>query len=339
MSHKIAWVYLGLMVTFHPIFAQALEECSDSQIIRMVCGDPSSPVTDRRDDTGVGKTSEDIGRNFTRVRSKDVNVSSDAYKRFSRVYEEVVETYRQISENLPFASRTWMSLRLSKLAKTPSREDLKANRLYVVLGLGGSMYLGNEDYTKLSAFILNQTDLSETELFNMIAHEVGHGLDPEAYLQVVRTFRGNKREDVMDKEVQDCFLKSFPKGTSPSTEDYADWLASNALSKFIDSSPLKTDRARRALVSAVFYCPHRKLLNKAEDGSIYLLGGFLDGHGSPVQRILTTVSQPSTLAALGCSAAIRISKTRELLRACSLNDVRGPVSASPADPGKVLPAP
>lgn len=237
----LTFLFIVLIMVSHPASAKELVECTDLRIAQLICGDVAHPVIDRRDDTGFGKTMEDIDESFTRLSSKDVSVSLQAFERFIRTYENVIQAYQELSQDLPFALRTWMKIRLAKLAKPPTREDLKANRLFVFLQHGGSTYLIQDDYAKLSAFVLNKTDLSETELFMLISHEIGHGLDPEAYFKNVRLFRSNRRVDVVGKEVQACFLKGFPKSSSPSPEDYADWLSSNALTKFIESARLSTD--------------------------------------------------------------------------------------------------
>ena len=287
-----------LMFTLGSSTAHALDSCTDREVIRRVCQPSPGP----RDDSGVGKTIGEIGALKERFRLSARQVSPEAYLRLERIAGDVISAYEEVVDGFPAEDRLWHRIRLGGF-KLPSREELSVSGISAALVGPDGTYSFFKDTIELTPIILNDPEISETELATVIAHEMGHFLDPEAFTYTQIPFRKNARLSDLSQELNACFEKNFvPKyfRRSATFEQYADWMAAQAMRLYVRRESDPETRRARAINTAYFFCNKgtSKIWGPVDKFDFYV---GLDAHPFGNMRIIAFMNNPDSLGAIGCA--------------------------------------
>jgi hypothetical protein len=301
---KISLAVFVLLLGWQSSFA-ALRNCTDVQIIEMVCG------TQHPDSTGASVSMSD----FT---VHETTVSENAYQKFLSAFHEVVEAYDELFAQLPEKNDgLYLSNRLNALTP-PTKAYLDTNPISAFITGANGTYSYIDEQISLTPTILNVTKMSQVELEMFIAHELGHYLDPDMVMMRQIPFMKSLRPQVFSQGYNSCFKNNFREwsGRKPSTEDYADFMASQVAAHFARSSD-ENDRLAKTLNLAYSFCPseHKTIKSESPD-----FGTNLDDSHAPSQeRILTYLRDPEILRTMGCEAEIVRAQTGRAIESCQIS--------------------
>jgi hypothetical protein len=282
----------ALFVAAVPSLALALPVCTTSQVVARICSSRPS------DDTGIGKQFGDFGGVRTELSRRGRQVTPEAYARFVKVFKAAARSYLRLSFELSDRDRQWIQSRLAEL-KLPTRDQLSKNPLMAVLEGANANYSPFSNRISVTPMILNSPKLSSSELLIIVAHELGHYLDPSASKNLLH--RAKTRLRYLDPSTPECFTEDFRQGngsrTHPGIEDFADWMATHVIDDYVTQAPSEELARQRLLTSVYVFCDD-------EHDWLQKLESILDTHSSGKQRILTFMNSPRELALIGCGSTI-----------------------------------
>jgi hypothetical protein len=297
MKYFVLFSFIALNALAH--LAQAdLPNCTDTQVVEAVCGDNFG--AHHQDDTGTGISFHDFKNATPGIQTK---ITDEGYLRFKNAFAKVIEAYRQIIPQISDGNdRLFLTSQLNKV-RTPSHRHLNTNPLSSWLLGANGMYNPVLHEIMITPEILNAPGLSSIELEMLIAHELGHYMDPNQHpLNMLTHLTLDPREKVLSAAYNSCFEKDFSLWPhSPTFEDYADWMASKVAPVLAASSDAATYLSR-ALNLGYVMC-EKTTPSNLED----LLSGKIgpeDAHSVWPDRILTFLKDPKLLEAIGCGQTI-----------------------------------
>jgi hypothetical protein len=279
--------------------AQAdLPNCTDTQVVEAVCGDQFG--AHHQDDTGTAISFQDFKTATQGIQTK---ITNDGYLRFKNAFAKVIEAYRQIVPQISDGDdREFLTTLLNKV-RTPSKRHLNTNPLSSWLLGANGMYNPVLHEIMITPEILNAPNLSSIELEMLIAHELGHYMDPNQHpLNMLTHLSTDPREKVLSASYNSCFEKDFSLWPHPPTfEDYADWMASKVAPVLASDDDSKTYLSR--VLNLGYVMCEKTTPSNLED----LLSGKIeptDAHSVWPDRILTFLKDQKLLETIGCGPTI-----------------------------------
>jgi hypothetical protein len=297
MKYFVLLSFIALNAFAH--LAQAdLPNCTDTQVVEAVCGD--SFGEHHQDDTGTAISFHGFASATQGIQTK---ITDAGYLRFKNAFARVIEAYRQIIPQISDGDdRLFLTSLLNKV-RTPSKGHLNTNPLSSWLLGANGMYNPVLHEIMITPEILNAPDLSSIELEMLIAHELGHYMDPNQHpFNWIDHLSLDPREKVLSASYNSCYEKNFSLWPqSPTFEDYADWMASKVAPVLAASSDSKTYLSR--VLNLGYVMCEKTTPSKLED----MLAGKVspeDAHSLWPDRILTFLKDPKLLETIGCGPTI-----------------------------------
>ncbi|MDZ4677575.1 MAG: hypothetical protein SGI74_08700 [Oligoflexia bacterium] len=304
------------------------QQCDNEEVLRRVCGEGGFRTPTTFDSTGIGFTYLQLRerQNYRSYKKpQEELISIEGARRFNQIYKSVNQEYVYLFTRLVPENRSALNRRLAELGLS-SREfnnyfldngeknfsqriqekfwhidhalrckNLKHNHQNISPGA----YYHPESQTVLgSTAMLNEPLLSEATLFFVLAHEIGHHLDP---ININKDYRVQKV--FWPIESIRCFAQSHYLG-SFQMEEFADWVASIILEQRLLRIADALNKKRYAQNAVKFFC----------DGITSESTNFV--HPPNRDRVVRFFRQPGLRKAIGCVGKI-IENTREV-RACGV---------------------
>jgi len=277
-----------------------VKQCDDKDVIQRVCGEGGmlTPIT--RDPSGVGLTFQDLAYNQQqRIKaSKDLEkITPEGFAVFKKSFEIVMAEYKNLAGTLPMAQQQHVLERLAQF-KVISREEMQAFFDNPVIRIQmkpattvNAFYLPQAKTIYFFPAITNQPKLSMAAFTMVLAHEMGHHMDPEveAYLPGQAGQNKLSRNELFGNAGVGCWQKSFGS-YKPTAEDWADWLGSMVMNRVIARYSKELSQLRYAQNTMKLFC-----LNLNAKKSV------VDPHAAPRDRILWVMRQPSLYKSINCS--------------------------------------
>lgn len=296
---------LFLILLFINATGSADTKCTVDDVIERVCRpthtslNGSCTPASSRDDSGFRMSRG----SFSGILSeKGITITDQGYKRFLDSFDRVKTAYLKLAEQTTPTARAYMVKKLDTYLSPPNKEQLNSNYFISVLEGPGASYSPRDYKIRVSPVILNSVELSQYELDMIVAHEMGHFLDPGVNGANFKE-QSKWRQDNYGVEVQKCFELNFKDlPNEPNLENFADWMASQVASHLTShkSSDIQRERIRSF---PYFFCPETKLYDLSI-AAIYKMANFLGSHLSDRQRIVTLMQDPLMLQGIGCAPSI-----------------------------------